>query len=71
MLSNSECEAAALSFNKKEKELTELVYTGGIVLKPKKGLYHSLIVVDVASLYPPMAVLRNISFDTVNRQGSL
>jgi DNA polymerase elongation subunit (family B) len=29
-------------------------------------LYNNLIVVDVASLYPSMAILHNISFDTVN-----
>jgi DNA polymerase, archaea type len=38
----------------------------GIVLQPKKGLYHNLVVVDVTSLYPSMAILHNMSFDTVN-----
>jgi DNA polymerase elongation subunit (family B) len=33
---------------------------------PKKGLYYNLLVVDVSSLYPAMAVLYNISFDIVN-----
>ena len=48
-------------------ELKELHdYKGGTVLEPKKGLYHNLVVVDVISLYPSMAVLHNISFDTVN-----
>ena len=41
-------------------------YKGGTVLEPKKGIYHNLIVVDVISLYPSMAILYNISFDTVN-----
>jgi DNA polymerase I len=41
-------------------------YIGGIVLQPKKGLYHDLIIVDVSSLYPTMAILYNIPFDTVN-----
>ena len=41
-------------------------YKGGTVLVPKKGIYHDLIVVDVISLYPSMAILNNISFDTVN-----
>jgi len=45
---------------------SELRYVGATVLKPKKGLYHNLIVVDVTSLYPTMAILYNISFDTVN-----
>jgi DNA polymerase, archaea type len=66
MVSSRECEAPALSFNRKEQELTELAYTGGSVLQPKRGLYHNLIVVDVASLYPSMAVIHNISFDTIN-----
>jgi DNA polymerase elongation subunit (family B) len=47
-------------------EKSELQYVGGLVLQPKKGLYHNLIVVDVTSLYPTMAILYNISFDTVN-----
>jgi DNA polymerase elongation subunit (family B) len=41
-------------------------YKGGTVLEPKKGIYHNLVVVDVTSLYPSMAILHNISFDTVN-----
>ena len=41
-------------------------YKGGTVLAPKKGIYHNLVVVDVISLYPSMAILHNISFDTVN-----
>jgi DNA polymerase, archaea type len=41
-------------------------YKGATVLEPKKGIYHNLVVVDVISLYPTMAVLYNISFDTVN-----
>ena len=41
-------------------------YKGATVLEPKKGIYHNLIVVDVISLYPSMAILNNISFDTVN-----
>jgi DNA polymerase elongation subunit (family B) len=65
MILNGECQAPALSYDRQEQVQTELAYTGGIVLQPKKGLYHNLIVVDVASLYPTMAVLHNISFDTV------
>lgn len=41
-------------------------YEGGKVIEPKKGVYHDLRVVDVVSLYPSMAILHNISFDTVN-----
>jgi DNA polymerase I len=47
-------------------ESSELQYVGATVLQPKKGLYHDLIVVDVTSLYPTMAILHNLSFDTVN-----
>lgn len=41
-------------------------YQGGFVIEPKRGLYRGLKVVDVVSLYPSMAILNNISFDTVN-----
>jgi DNA polymerase I len=46
----------AISFN----------YEGGFVIEPVRGLYHNLKIVDVVSLYPSMAILHNISFDTVN-----
>jgi DNA polymerase, archaea type len=48
------------------KDKLEQQYVGGLVLQPKKGLYHNLIIADVTSLYPTMAILYNISFDTVN-----
>ncbi len=41
-------------------------YEGGFVIEPRRGLYYDLKVVDVISLYPSMAILHNISFDTVN-----
>jgi DNA polymerase, archaea type len=41
-------------------------YQGGFVLEPKRGLYRNLNVVDVVSLYPSMAILNNLSFETVN-----
>jgi DNA polymerase, archaea type len=44
----------------------EYDYQGGFVIEPKRGLYRDLKVVDVVSLYPSMAILHNISFDTVN-----
>jgi DNA polymerase elongation subunit (family B) len=67
MVPRGECEALTLpSSNRKKQEQTELSYTGGSVLQPRKGPYHDLIVVDVASLYPSMAILHNISFDTIN-----
>jgi DNA polymerase elongation subunit (family B) len=64
MVRNGECQAPLASFDITEEYKRE--YTGGIVLQPRKGVYHNLIVVDVTSLYPTMAVLYNISFDTVN-----
>jgi DNA polymerase elongation subunit (family B) len=68
MVSNGEGVDPVLSINRRQHGLTEIGYVGGSVLQPRKGLYHNLIVVDVASLYPTMAVLHNISFDTVNCQ---
>jgi DNA polymerase I len=44
----------------------EYDYQGGFVIEPKRGLYRDLKVVDVVSLYPSMAILHNLSFDTVN-----
>ena len=41
-------------------------YEGGKVIDSRKGVYHDLKIVDVVSLYPSMAILHNISFDTVN-----
>src|SRR5215204_4396272 len=41
-------------------------YQGGLVIEPKRGLYRNIKVVDVVSLYPSVAILHNISFDTVN-----
>src|ERR687884_253586 len=41
-------------------------YKGALVIEPKQGIYHNLVVVDAASLYPSMAIHYNISFDTVN-----
>jgi DNA polymerase elongation subunit (family B) len=64
MVMNGECQTRSASFDTTEEYKQE--YIGGIVLQPRKGLYHNLIVVDVTSLYPTMAILYNISFDTVN-----
>jgi DNA polymerase, archaea type len=41
-------------------------YEGGLVLDPKVGNYENVRVVDVASLYPTMAISHNVSFDTIN-----
>jgi DNA polymerase, archaea type len=50
--------------NIQDKEQQE--YEGGKVINSRKGVYHDLKIVDVVSLYPSMAILNNISFDTVN-----
>jgi DNA polymerase family B len=49
-----------------DTSVQEYEYKGAIVLEPKRGIYHDLVVVDVVSLYPSMVVLHNISFDTIN-----
>jgi DNA polymerase elongation subunit (family B) len=41
-------------------------YVGGKVIESKKGVNHNLIIVDAVSLYPTMAILHNISFETIN-----
>src|SRR5262249_31133534 len=67
MTLNSECGLYLSSFiDGNERLSSELQYVGATVLEPKKGLYQDLIVADVTSLYPTMAILHNISFDTVN-----
>ncbi len=64
MLENGELQARSASFDTREEYKQE--YVGGIVLQPRKGLYHNLIVADVTSLYPTMAILHNLSFDAIN-----
>jgi DNA polymerase, archaea type len=70
MISNGECEQPSKVYSVDKIEngdhRQQRDYTDGIVLEPKKGLHHNLAVVDVSSLYPTMAILYNISFDTVN-----
>jgi DNA polymerase elongation subunit (family B) len=51
----------------KQKQKQE-EYKGGLVLEPKKGFYHNIVVVDAASLYPSVAINYNLSFDTLNCQ---
>jgi DNA polymerase elongation subunit (family B) len=46
--------------------IKKLPYTGGKVFEPVPGLYENVHVVDVASLYPTMAINYNISPETVN-----
>jgi DNA polymerase, archaea type len=56
-------------FSRLEEEgasVTTADYQGGLVIEPKRGLYRDLKVVDVVSLYPSVAILHNISFDTIN-----
>ena len=54
-------------FSRQDEAINQLSdYQGGLVIEPKRGLYRNLKVVDVVSLYPSVAILHNISFDTVN-----
>jgi DNA polymerase elongation subunit (family B) len=41
-------------------------YKGATVLEPISGLYYNVIVDDAQSLYPTVAILFNLSFDTIN-----
>jgi DNA polymerase elongation subunit (family B) len=67
MTRSGECDSPRVdSFDWNGEKSSELKYVGGIVLQPKKGLYHDLILVDVTSLYPTMTILHNLSFDTIN-----
>lgn len=67
MTLNDECrQYISHIINRNDRLSSELQYVGATVLQPKKGLYHALIVVDVTSLYPTMAILHNLSFNTVN-----
>jgi DNA polymerase I len=49
-----------------ETSMQSYDYQGGLVIEPMSGLYRNLKIVDVVSLYPSVAILHNISFDTVN-----
>lgn len=68
MALNVQCGQSISLIDRKEGLSDKLKYVGAVVLQPKKGLYHNLMVVDVTSLYPTMAILYNLSFDTVNCQ---
>jgi DNA polymerase I len=60
------CIPPVLSGHEKEGASHSHDYQGGLVIEPKRGLYRKLKVVDVVSLYPSVAILYNISFDTIN-----
>ena len=47
-------------------QIEKLPYTGGKVFEPIPGLHEDVVVVDVASLYPTVAINCNISPETVN-----
>jgi DNA polymerase elongation subunit (family B) len=51
-----------------QSQIEKLPYTGGKIFEPVPGLHEDIHVVDVASLYPTMAINYNISPDTVNRE---
>jgi DNA polymerase, archaea type len=60
------CVASQFSRQDEESKNRPTEYQGGLVIEPKRGLYKNLKIVDVVSLYPSVAILHNISFDTVN-----
>jgi DNA polymerase I len=60
------CVASQFNGQDDEVRTRPTEYQGGLVIEPKRGLYKNLKVVDVVSLYPSVAILHNISFDTVN-----
>jgi DNA polymerase elongation subunit (family B) len=63
MLENGQCEFPTRQFDSSEK----WNYKGGEVFKPKQGFYGKYVIVfDAKSLYPSIAILYNISFDTIN-----
>ena len=41
-------------------------YKGAFVVKPTKGVYFNVYVLDFASLYPSIVKVKNISYETVN-----
>jgi DNA polymerase elongation subunit (family B) len=41
-------------------------YDGALVLPCKSGYYENVVLVDVKSLYPTMAIIHNLGFDTIN-----
>lgn len=63
---NMGCIPSQISERDEEAKNQPRQYQGGHVIEPKRGLYKNLKVVDVVSLYPSVAILHNISFDTVN-----
>ena len=48
-------------------QIEKLPYTGDRVFEPVPGLHENVVVVDVASLYPTIAINCNTSPETVNR----
>ncbi|MGB9709463.1 MAG: DNA polymerase domain-containing protein [Infirmifilum sp.] len=42
---------------------------GGLIIRPRPGLYRNVAVLDFESMFPNLIVKRNISYETVNRRG--
>jgi DNA polymerase I len=62
MIETGECPKSSINTFDGEN----IKYKGALVLEPKQGLFHNIVVVDAASLYPTMGILYNLSFDTIN-----
>ncbi|PLJ78612.1 DNA polymerase domain-containing protein [Infirmifilum sp. SLHALR2] len=42
---------------------------GGLIIRPRPGLYRGVAVLDFESMFPNLIVKRNISYETVTRRG--
>ncbi len=62
MIENGECRKPFHHFNRDYAKR----YKGALVLVPKPGLYYNVKIVDARSLYPSMALVQNLSFETIN-----
>jgi DNA polymerase elongation subunit (family B) len=65
VFNDMECTPPVLA-GSQETSMLSYDYQGGLVIEPMSGLYRNLKIVDVVSLYPSVAILHNVSFDTVN-----
>ncbi|MEM2506873.1 MAG: DNA-directed DNA polymerase [Nitrososphaeria archaeon] len=53
------------------KEVVHITYLGGMVRSPTPGLHKDIVVLDFRSMYPSLMIKYNISFDTIDPNGSI
>jgi len=53
------------------KEVVHVSYVGGMVKSPAPGLHRNIVVLDFRSMYPSLMIKYNISFDTIDPEGSI